>query len=169
METGSTLAAQYLNSGILPNGSSFGLVSKFAAAVLSGRVGYIAYPIFLAFANHGNLPYRMLVQNMIRKLIGEPLLKVQGPSSLEATVMRQPSGRTMVHLLNYCPERRTPKLDIVEDIVPLFDLPLSLKLAKKPKRVYLAPQETQLDFEYADGRVSVIVPKVEGHQMIAFV
>jgi hypothetical protein len=30
--TGSTLAAQYLNSGILPNGSIAGLVSRFAAA-----------------------------------------------------------------------------------------------------------------------------------------
>ena len=30
--TGSTLAAQNLNSGILPNGSSCGLVSMFAAA-----------------------------------------------------------------------------------------------------------------------------------------
>src|SRR5262249_17554399 len=30
--TGSTLAAQYLNSGIFPNGSSAGLVSRFAAA-----------------------------------------------------------------------------------------------------------------------------------------
>ena len=30
--TGSSLAAQYLNSGILPNGSSAGLVSRFAAA-----------------------------------------------------------------------------------------------------------------------------------------
>ena len=30
--TASTLAAQNLNSGILPNGSSFGLVSRFAAA-----------------------------------------------------------------------------------------------------------------------------------------
>src|SRR5262249_18788038 len=30
--SGATLAAQYLNSGILPNGSSAGLVSRFAAA-----------------------------------------------------------------------------------------------------------------------------------------
>ncbi|MCC7349912.1 MAG: alpha-L-fucosidase [Phycisphaerales bacterium] len=143
-------------------------VSKYAAAVISGRVGYIAYPIFSSYANHGNLPCRMLVGNMIHLLLGEPLLRVQGPSSLEATVMRQPSGRTIVHLLNYCPERRTPKLDIVEDIVPLFDVRMNLKLSKKPSRVYLAPQEMALDFEYANGRVSLVVPKVEGHQMIAF-
>jgi hypothetical protein len=99
--------------------------------------------------------------------MGEQLLQVLGPSSLEATVMRQPSGRTVVHLLNYCPERRTPTLDIVEDIVPLYEVPLSLKLSKKPKQVYLAPQETPVDFEYINGRVTLRVPKVEGHQMIA--
>lgn len=143
-------------------------VSQYAAAVLAGRVGYIAFPIFSAFANHGNLPYRLLVRNMIHKLLGEQILQVQGPSSLEATVMRQPSGRTVVHLLNYCPERRTPALDIVEDIVPLFEVRMSLKLAKKPRRVYLAPQEVPVDFEYAGGRVKVCVPKVAGHQMIVF-
>ncbi|MCC6423339.1 MAG: alpha-L-fucosidase [Phycisphaerales bacterium] len=143
-------------------------VSKFAAAILSGRIGYIPYPIFSAFANHGNIPYRLLVRNMIQHLLGEPLLQVDGPSSLEATVMRQPTGRTIVHLLNYCPERRTPKLDLVEDIIPLFEVRMNLKLSKKPKQVYLAPQKTPLEFEYANGRVSLIVPKVEGHQMIAF-
>jgi hypothetical protein len=105
------------------------------------------------------------VRNVLNLLLPEPLLRVEGPTSMETTVARQ-GKRTIVHLLQYCPERRTPKLDIVEDIVPLFDVPLSLKLARKPRRAYLAPGEEPLAFEYAGGRVSLRVPSVRGHEMV---
>ncbi len=142
-------------------------LSRFAAAVQNGRVAYIAYPIFAAFAAHGNFPYRLLVRNLINRLLPEPLLRVAAPTSTEATVTQQ-RGRTIVHLLQYAPERRTEKLDLVEDVVPLFDVPLSLRSAKKPKRVYLAPENETIAFEHLAGRVNLRVPEVRGHAMIVF-
>lgn len=142
-------------------------VSRFSAATLKGRVAYIAYPIFSAFANHGNYPYRLLVRNILHHLLPDPLLRVDAPTSTEATVMRQ-GRRTMVHLLQYCPERRAGKLDIVEDIVPLANVALSLKLARKPGKVYMAPEQTDVEFQYADGRVNLRVPEVKGHAMVVF-
>ena len=141
--------------------------TQFPIATLKGRVGYIPFPIFSAFAKHGNYPCRLLVRNLIDRLLPSPLLRVEAPTSTEATVMRQ-MNRTIVHLLQYCPERRTDKLDIVEDIVPLYDVPMSLKLAKKPKRVYSVPDEEEIPFDFADGRVNLLVPEVSGHAMICF-
>jgi hypothetical protein len=142
-------------------------VSKFAAAVLQDRLAYIAYPIFTAFANHGNYPCRLLVRNVLDLLLPEPILRVDGPTGLEATVMRQPK-RTIVHLLSYAPERRAPGLDIVEDIIPLYNLPLSLKLDRAPQQVYLAPERAAVPFEYLNGRVNLRVPEVRGHAMVVF-
>ncbi len=144
-----------------------GKLSRFAAVVQKGRIAYIAYPIFTAFAAHGNIPFRLLVKNVIERLLPEPLLRVKGPVAMETTVTRQPK-RTIVHLLQYSAERRTEKLDLIEDIVPVFDVPLSLKLAKAPKRVYLAPEKIAVPFEHLVGRVNVLVPVVNGHAMIAF-
>jgi hypothetical protein len=104
-------------------------VSRWSAAVQKGRVAYIAYPIFAAFAAHGSVPYRLLVRNVIERLMPEPVLRVEGPTSLESSVMRQ-DKRTIVHLLYYTAERRTEKLDLIEDVVPIFDLAMSLKVAK---------------------------------------
>jgi hypothetical protein len=141
--------------------------SGFAAATINGNVAYISAPIFGMYGRHGNLPYRALVRNLIDRLLPEPLLRVTAPSSTEATVLRQQS-RTIVHLLQYCPERRAGTLDLVEDIVPIHNVALSLKLEKKPRRVYLAPSETPLAFEYKKGRVHVVVPEVAGHGMVVF-
>lgn len=144
-------------------------VSEFAAATLHGKVAYISFPIFAAYAAHGNYPYRLLVRNLVEKLLPEPLLRVKAPTSTEATVMHQEStNRTVVHLLQYCPERRANGLDLLEDIVPLHDVPVSLKLAKKPGKVYLAPEGQELHFTYANGRADVKIPVVAGHSMIVF-
>jgi hypothetical protein len=142
-------------------------VSRYSAAVQNGRVAYIAYPIFGAFAGHGSVPYRLLVRNVIERLMPEPLLRIEGPTSLETSVMRQ-DKRTIVHLLYYTAERRTEKLDLIEDVVPIFDLPMSLKLAKAPRRVYVAPEGIDVPFEYLNGRVNLRVPEINGHAMIVF-
>jgi hypothetical protein len=142
-------------------------LSAYAAATLKGKVAYIAYPIFSAFARHGSLSFRSLVRNVIDLLLPEPMLRVNGPSNLEASVMRQ-DDRTIVHLLYYPAERRTEKLDIVEDIVPLADLEVSSKTNRKPQRVYLAPRREALRFEFARGRVTTRVPELRGHAMVVF-
>lgn len=145
--------------------------SRFAAAVASDRVAYIAYPIFGMHARHGNEPYRLLVRNLLGRLLPDRLLRVGGPTGVETSVTRQPKSgdrpaRTIVHLLYYPIERRAGSLDLVEDVVPLFDLPVSLRHAEKPKRVYLAPRGTDVAFQHVGGRVEVMLPRLDGHAMI---
>lgn len=142
-------------------------VSKYALAVIKDGIAYLAPQTFRSFTRHGNYPLRLLVRNVLNLLMPEPLLRVDAPTSTEATVTKQKS-RTIVHLLQYCPERRTKSLDLVEDIVPIFNVPLSLKSEKKPKRVYSAPDQTAIPFEHLRGRVNLRVPVVNGHAMIVF-
>ena len=145
-------------------------LTKYAAATVSGRAGYINFPIFGAIARHGSPIYRTLLRNLIEHLMPEPLLIIDGPTSLESSIMRQkkPVSRTIVHLLQYSPERRAENIDLIEDIVPIQRVPLSLKFDRKPKSVYLAPDGVKLDYEYEASRVSLIVPEIHGHAMIVF-
>jgi hypothetical protein len=146
-------------------------LTKYSAATQKGRVAYIAYPIFTAFSSHANYPFRLLVRNIIDRLLSEPILRVDAPTNTETSVMRQrggAKGRTIVHLLHYSPERRTEKLDLIEDILPVYDFPMSLKLDRAPKRVYSAPDNKPIEFEYLNGRVNLRVPELRGHAMIVF-
>jgi hypothetical protein len=144
-------------------------LTDYPAAVQKRNVAYIPFPIFRAFAQHGNYPYRLLVGNLIDRLLPDPLVRADGPTGLEVTVTRQPHGsanRTVVHLLFYSPERRTPQLDIVEDVVPLFSVPLSVRLGARPNRAYLAPDGTEVPFRFSHGRAELTVPEIRGHAMI---
>jgi hypothetical protein len=142
-------------------------VTGYAAATIKGRCAHIAYPIFKAFADHGSATYRLFVRNVIDLLLPEPLVKIDAPTGTEVSVMRQ-KNRTIVHILHYSPERRAKNLDLVEDVVPLRDVVLSLKLDRAPRSVYLAPERDPLESEFKSGRCIVGIPEVRGHAMVVF-
>jgi len=139
-------------------------LTDWAAAVQNGSVGYIPAPIFTAFAKHGNTQYRSLVKSVLDRLV-KPILRCDGPSGLEATILKQVE-RTIVHLLYFSAERRAVNIDLIEDIVPLHNIHLSVKLVRRPQTVYLAPEQKSLDFKWEDGNVEITVPTVNGHAMI---
>jgi len=142
-------------------------ISPYAAAVQRKNVGYIPFMVFDGYANHGNLACRWLVEKLLDRLLPEPLIRCKAPAMAEASVLRQ-GRRTIVHVLHYCPQRRTPTLDIVEDIVPLLDVEISLMAKRKPVRVYLAPERKPLEFSHVGGRTRVVVPRIDGHAMVVF-
>jgi hypothetical protein len=96
-----------------------------------------------------------------------PLIRAEAPSTAQITVTEQ-RGRRVVHVLHFPAERRTPDIDIVEDVIPLVNLKLALRAEQRPERVYLAPQRQGLKFNYSVGYAEVIVPEVRGHQMVVF-
>jgi hypothetical protein len=57
-------------------------------------------------------------------------------------------------------------LDVVEDVIPLFNIPLSVKASRRPRQVYLAPGLETLSWSFDSGYVQFTVPQVCGHAMV---
>jgi hypothetical protein len=138
-----------------------------AAVVERGSILYISFPVFESYANNAYRIHKLLVRNCLRRLLPQPLIKAELPSTAEVTVTDQ-NGKRIVHLLNYPAVRRARDLDIIEEAAPLANAKIALRTAKAPSRVYLAPQRQSLKFEVNDGYTQVIVPSVQGHQMVVF-
>jgi hypothetical protein len=137
----------------------------FAAAMVSDRVASISYPIFMAYARHGNLPYRSLISECISRLLPNPQLRVSAPSHVESTTYQQ-HNRQIIHLLSYAPRRRTPSIDIVEEPTACIDVRVSARVTKEPKTVHLAPQRAPVEFTLRGDRVEFALPVVSGHQIV---
>ena len=135
------------------------------AVVEKGRVAYAQAPLFAAYAESAYPVYRQVMANVLDRLLPERAVDVVMPTTGRVTMLRQ-GRRRVVHLLAYVAERRTETMDIIEDRVRLTDVALGVALPRKPRAVYLAPQEAPLAFEWAGGRARVRVPVVDGHQMV---
>ncbi len=139
------------------------------AAVQRGRVIYLAHPVFRQYAHNAPRWCKRLLLNAIDRLLAEPLLRHDGPSSVFATVLEQPAeARRIVHLLHAIPERRGADFDVIEDVIPLYGLTVSLRADAPVGRVALVPDDAPLPFHVVDGRIIVTVPCVRGHQALTF-
>jgi hypothetical protein len=146
-------------------------ITEAPAVVRNGRTAYCAYPLFRAYRRWGNQSHKQIVAGLIHMLLPEPLLRIEAPSTAEATLLRQQvSGETrlVAHLLHYVPQRRADNLDLVEDVIPLHDLALALRTDAPTTRAFLAPQGSELTVDHRDGYASVVVPRVEGHKVVVF-
>lgn len=142
----------------------------YPAVLRNGRAIYFAHPVFEQY--HENAPrwVKILVRNALAMLLPEPVLEVDGPSTLLATLNEQRAQqRWVVHLLHYIPERRGQAFDVIEDVIPLYDVPVRVRCPRTVKQVELVPERKLLPFEVAAGQVRFRVPVVRGHQMISLI
>ena len=100
-------------------------------------------------------------------LLPQPLVRTGGPSTLLVSLNQQPEQqRSVLHLLHYIPERRGLEFDTIEDVIPVFKIPVSVRADRAITSVSLVPGSTPIPFKVNSGRVDFIVPEVNGHQMV---
>ena len=139
-------------------------LSAYDAIVKNGKVITMAAPLLEAYGKHAMAIYRDLLGNCIRLLI-KPMIEISGPSYVSATAVKNENA-TIVHFLSFMPERRAEGLDVVEDAIPVVDLSVKVRMLNKPNRVYLAPEERDLDFTYENEVVQVKFSFLDGHIML---
>lgn len=132
-----------------------------------GNVAYLAHPVFMGYRQQATPWYKKLVLAALKLLLPDPLTVTDAPSTAQVTILRQEEQRrTVVHLLHYIPERRGVAFDVIEDVIPLFEVGLAFKAPEPPQRVVLVPTGQPLPYAYRDGYVHVTVPEVRGHQAL---
>jgi hypothetical protein len=133
------------------------------------RCIYLAHPVFEMYNSKAPLWCKKLVHEAVKKLVPSPVLKVDGPSTLMTTINAQvEQKRLIVHVLHYIPERRGEQFDTIEDVIPLHNVGVSVRMDNRtPKRVILVPSGEEIPFQNNTAEYTgIIVPKVVGHQMI---
>jgi len=141
--------------------------ADYPGVVRAGSCIYFAHPIFATYDQYAPLWCRSLLGAALDLLLPEPAVRAGGPSTACFTLNSQPDHRRLVlHVLHYIPERRAAQLDIIEDVIPLFDVPVSVRAPQGARAVELVPQGEPLPFTQRDGRLEFTLPRVEGHQMV---
>lgn len=138
-----------------------------AAVVRQGRCVYLSHPVFTQYNHNAPRWCRQWLMNALALLLPEPAVQHNGPSTLLATLNEQPhKGRRIVHLLHYLPERRGESFDVLEDVIPVYNVGLSIRADRAVKKVRLAPEGDALPFKQQNGRIVFTVKKIHGHQMV---
>lgn len=138
----------------------------YPAAIRKGRVLYFAHPVFANYRNKGQQLARDYVWRLLADTYGRLDVEVGLPSAGRVSLLRQEAHRRhILHLLYAVPINRGRGIEVIEDVVPLLNIPVSLRL--KARRVTLVPEGKPLPFKRRGGRIEFTVPRLELHQMVA--
>ena len=135
-------------------------------AVRQGGVVYLPHPLGQIYHAHGARLHRDFFINALRLIYKKPLLAAKLPSAGRATLIRQPDQRRYVLHLMYAPPLQRGRCLVIEDLVPLYGVPVQLRLPEKVRKVYLAPERKPVRFQQARGIVKLAAPTVQCHQAI---
>ncbi len=142
-------------------------LTGYAAITKNNNCIYFMHPIFTQFCKNAPKWCKQLFTDALNLLLPKPILKHYGPSTLLCTVNEQvDKNRWVVHLLHYIPIKKSIDIEIVEDVIPLFNINLSVNVKSKVKSVKSVPDGESLEFNVKDNELNFSVPKVDGHKMI---
>lgn len=143
----------------------------YPAIVETGNTAYFIHPVFTTYQRTAPPWYKKLFKNEMERLLEEPYVSHNGPSTTITNLLQQKEEhRHILHLLHYVPVRKCRELDIVEDVIPLYDVEIRLYMEECVGKIYEAPSRRELPFEQKkmpSGRYLVVftVPEVRGHHM----
>lgn len=147
------------------------------AGVLGDGIAYFAHDIFSQYRKIGQPLYRDFVLAALGHLFPEGLpVETNLPSVARFNLLAQPGAHRYVAHLLYAPITLRSMLpiwgqpkpcEIIEELLPLHDSRVALRLPQPITAATLEPQGTPLTFSQDGDRVTFAVPEFTGHQMVA--
>ena len=134
---------------------------------VEGRDGiYIGWNVFEDYAEHGNIVFKEMVIYALDRLLADGKSILTNLPAQGVVTLTQKGSTKIVHLLYASPVKRGTNVDIIEDLIPIYDTAVSV-ISNIPKRVYMPLCDEEIPFEYKDGRVDFNVNKFICNAMIA--
>lgn len=153
--------------------------NEYPAEIRSENMVYIAWDIFSEYGKIGSLQAKRIIVEALDYLLGdEKTVKVSLPDRGVVTLTKQEKeNRYNAHLLfahttirgSFELSSGTQTIEAIEDIVPLYNVKVSVNVPENVKKVMLVPQMTELPFVVTEqNRVEVTVPYMECSQVVTF-
>jgi len=153
--------------------------SGFDCGVQHGAVLYFSHPVFRHYRAYGAVAYREFIVRSIRRFLGEKItLSTNLPSTARVSLTRQPvQNRHILHVL-YAPTISRggvmqlsggnasggKSVEVIEDLPPLHDIEVSLRLPLSSAR--LVPDGGEVTVGKNPDGLSVRLPEFSCHQMV---
>jgi hypothetical protein len=146
----------------------YDISSKDYGIVRHGNIIYCGWEIFSEYGTAGSITTKELVFMMIENLIGDiktigTNLGAQGIITLRK---QERENRYIVHTLYASPVKRGQGIEIIEDLLPVYNTSVKVRIPDKPKNVCSVPQNEKMDWHYDNGILYYTLKKFQCHQMI---
>lgn len=136
------------------------------AMVQKGNILYIAHPIFKIYQQYGSIYHRNYFMNAFHLLYPQKNFDIHLQSAGRATLSKQENKkRYCFNVLYGAPITRT-HVEVIEDLLPLYNIPVVIRVSENVTRVWLPVQNEELNYHCENGEIHFILPYFQCHELI---
>ena len=137
--------------------------AKHPAIYRDGNTMVVAHPLDKMYLKYGAQIHRELFKNTLDALLTTPMVRASLPSSGRVNLLHFPEkNRYVVHLLYAVPVQRGVA-QVIDDLVPIYDTAVEIKLKENIKKAYLMPGNIELNTIKSNDKISITVPEFTCH------
>ena len=139
------------------------------AGMTEGEDGiYISAHIFMEYMEQGSLISKNIVKYAIERLLKhKKTVEIDLPSQGVVTLMKQlGKNRYVCHALYASPILRGKGLQVIEDVIPIHNVAVKLRVSEEIKSVYIAPTGEKIEYTQTSDGVTLTLPCVDCHAMV---
>ena len=142
--------------------------AKHPAVVKNNNTIYIAHDLGKQYFETGARVHRDLFYNALQIIHPKSMLEVDLPSAARVNLIHQPDKKRYVAHLLYATPMKRGEAEIIEDLIPLYELKTKIRIPEKITKVYTIPNRKELFYKETKDGVEVTVPKLKCHQAVVF-
>ncbi|MEO0529743.1 MAG: hypothetical protein AAF266_04105, partial [Planctomycetota bacterium] len=142
--------------------------AEHPALIQSGKVIFAAHPLDRMYKMRAAPPHRDFFEAALDRVHTAPNLRAEMPSAGRVNLLHQPEdSRYVAHLLYTVPQYRGG-LELIEDVVPIQNVPVELRVPEAVTSARLVPSDEALEISREDDVCRVVVPEFEMHCAVVF-
>ncbi len=131
-----------------------------------GRIAGVYFDFGQRYSQARTVVARKFLNSLVRQLFPEPIVGITGSHYVDVTVNRI-GGKLTVNLVNTAGPHDNAAVNVFDEIPSVGPLEITIRYPEKPKNVRLEPAGQAVKYKYADGQITLALPKLEIHVIIA--
>ncbi|SOD89348.1 alpha-amylase family protein [Spirosoma fluviale] len=130
-----------------------------------GKLTAIYADLSRDYEKHQSAKLRDFIASLAKPLLTNPVVEVSG-SHLVHVVLNRQRDRLAVNLINTGGRHADPQVFTYDEVPPLTNLTVRIRVDKKPKRIIQQPENRSLPVRYDKGVATVTVPELALHSVL---
>jgi hypothetical protein len=130
-----------------------------------GQIAALYMNIGSAYLYRSTPVVREFLDALIRELQPDLMTEVKGSHLVDVTLNKL-GNATILNLVNAAGPHDNDKVLVYDEIPALGPIQIGIRIAEKPKRVMLQPENRALPFTYKNGIIQCSIPSLEIHDMV---
>lgn len=140
---------------------------KYPAITQYGNVVYMAHPMASAYIKLGSLYHREYFMNALRLVYSGGTYEVEGLGSQgRVTMIRQADKSRYCMNMTYAVPVRRGAAEIIEDMMPVYNIKVTLKVKENIKRIYFGVSGEEITAERNGDKISFMIPELHCHTTV---